>query len=83
MLYRDPEPMSATEISTRVREAYDEYVPEGRAAHLGPRSISYGDSRSLLEQMQGCQNEAARIQLAITLHAVSITLLTLRTNEEV
>lgn len=84
MLYRDPEPVSATELVLRVRDEYEEVtadleddIPDR------PRSIQYGDSRSLLEQMQGCLNGPARVQLALTLHAVSIVLLGLRTDEEV
>ncbi len=90
-LYKgNPPEVSLTELRVRVREHYDRAVMSSEGGvdaielrQLGPRSISYPDSRTLILQMNGCRTRIARKQMAYTMLAVGATMLEYRAAEEV
>jgi hypothetical protein len=89
-LYRNTPALSSLELKVRVREEYErvtlsqteDAMEANDLITLGPRVVTYPDSRSLLAQMSGVQTRAARLQMAYTMLAVGSVMLSLQTEVE-
>jgi hypothetical protein len=90
-LFRHTPNVSPTELSLRIREQYARVarsqLEEGPTLddmlRVGPRALSYPDSRSTLGQMNGLLTGRARLQMAFTQLATGAVLLDLMSTEEV